>query len=237
MRTMKLAAAAAMLAFGVAGSAMAYPDQKFATFQSIGDAPTIQWVQDPGKPGGAFVSTGATTANATIHFLDMPPEDKTHLNFEKLSELSVLGDIPAIMSVTGSGHFTYGSSVLALESKISFLYAGDEPLVVDGVSYNKGANLLTANVALAPWSSNFLAWTYTSDFQNYFGSGFKFGNFDFAEQPVYHDVRYWPSADDYATQVSGYFTASVPEPATWAMMIIGFGMVGATTRGRRRLPA
>jgi hypothetical protein len=237
MRIVKLAVAVAMLAFGVAGSAMAYPDQKFATFQSIGDAPTIQYVQTPGQPAGAFVSTGATTANATIHFLDMPPEDKTHLNFEELSRLSVLGDIPAIMSVTGSGYFTYGSDVLALESKISFLYAGDAPLIIDGVSYNKGANLLTARIALAPWSSNFLAWTYTSDFQNYFGSGFKFGKFDFAEQPVYHDVRYWPSADDYATQISGYFTAGVPEPATWAMMILGFGAVGAMARSRRRLAA
>jgi hypothetical protein len=29
------------------------------------------------------------------------------------------------------------------------------------------------------------------------------------------------------------FTAVVPEPATWAMMLIGFGMVGAATRYRR----
>jgi hypothetical protein len=30
------------------------------------------------------------------------------------------------------------------------------------------------------------------------------------------------------------FTAVVPEPATWAMMLVGFGMVGAATRYRRR---
>lgn len=29
-------------------------------------------------------------------------------------------------------------------------------------------------------------------------------------------------------------TAVVPEPATWAMMIVGFGAVGASLRGRRR---
>lgn len=28
--------------------------------------------------------------------------------------------------------------------------------------------------------------------------------------------------------------AAVPEPSTWAMMLLGFGMVGASTRGRRR---
>ncbi|MBJ6123000.1 PEPxxWA-CTERM sorting domain-containing protein [Sphingomonas mollis] len=30
------------------------------------------------------------------------------------------------------------------------------------------------------------------------------------------------------------FTAAVPEPATWAMMLIGFAMVGAASRYRRR---
>jgi hypothetical protein len=29
-------------------------------------------------------------------------------------------------------------------------------------------------------------------------------------------------------------TVTVPEPATWAMMIIGFGFVGAAMRGRRK---
>ena len=32
-------------------------------------------------------------------------------------------------------------------------------------------------------------------------------------------------------------TTSVPEPASWAMMIGGFGMIGASMRGRRRLRA
>lgn len=30
------------------------------------------------------------------------------------------------------------------------------------------------------------------------------------------------------------FTAAVPEPATWAMMLLGFGAIGFTIRGRRR---
>jgi len=29
-------------------------------------------------------------------------------------------------------------------------------------------------------------------------------------------------------------TSAVPEPATWAMMLVGFGMIGATARYRRR---
>jgi hypothetical protein len=38
---------------------------------------------------------------------------------------------------------------------------------------------------------------------------------------------------DFAPDASS-FTASVPEPAAWALMIAGFGLVGAALR--RRLP-
>ncbi|MBO9713833.1 MAG: PEPxxWA-CTERM sorting domain-containing protein [Sphingomonas sp.] len=33
------------------------------------------------------------------------------------------------------------------------------------------------------------------------------------------------------------FAHAVPEPATWAMMIVGFGMIGGAIRHRKRRPA
>lgn len=36
---------------------------------------------------------------------------------------------------------------------------------------------------------------------------------------------------------SGYFQAAVPEPATWAMMIGGFGLIGGIARRTRTAPA
>lgn len=44
---------------------------------------------------------------------------------------------------------------------------------------------------------------------------------------------------DTANRLQGVFavtdvTAAVPEPTTWAMMLVGFGMIGATARYRRR---
>lgn len=38
----------------------------------------------------------------------------------------------------------------------------------------------------------------------------------------------------FTTQVSGPGAISVPEPATWALMLVGFGGMGATLRSRRR---
>lgn len=51
----------------------------------------------------------------------------------------------------------------------------------------------------------------------------------------------WTPSSAYTFQVAKnsqyqdqlFFTPSVPEPATWMMMIIGFGMVGASMRQRR----
>jgi hypothetical protein len=39
--------------------------------------------------------------------------------------------------------------------------------------------------------------------------------------------------DNFVTNVNYAFRAVVPEPATWAMMIMGFGLVGAAMRRRR----
>jgi hypothetical protein len=46
--------------------------------------------------------------------------------------------------------------------------------------------------------------------------------------------------EKYGATIKGKFTliaASAPEPATWAMMITGFGLVGATIRRRRSVAA
>ena len=39
---------------------------------------------------------------------------------------------------------------------------------------------------------------------------------------------------NYIIQISGDVTAAVPEPATWAMMVLGFGLAGGAMRARRR---
>lgn len=44
----------------------------------------------------------------------------------------------------------------------------------------------------------------------------------------------WPSVDKLTLGKAGAIAAVVPEPATWAMMLLGFGMMGASIRYRRR---
>lgn len=43
----------------------------------------------------------------------------------------------------------------------------------------------------------------------------------------------FPSDVTLAVSASGSVTSAVPEPAAWALMLVGFGGVGAAIRGRR----
>lgn len=53
--------------------------------------------------------------------------------------------------------------------------------------------------------------------------GFNTGNFDLT-----------PVSGGTPSRLTISTAAAVPEPATWAMMIVGFGMAGAALRSRRR---
>ncbi|NJS14663.1 MAG: PEPxxWA-CTERM sorting domain-containing protein [Sphingopyxis sp.] len=45
------------------------------------------------------------------------------------------------------------------------------------------------------------------------------------------DLYYWDSnSGDNSGQIAFNITAGIPEPATWAMLILGFGLVGGTMR-------
>lgn len=56
--------------------------------------------------------------------------------------------------------------------------------------------------------------------------------FDFGSD-LATSVRF--SSTQIAFEIDNIATAPVPEPAMWAMMLVGFGFVGATLRGRRPL--
>jgi hypothetical protein len=74
-------------------------------------------------------------------------------------------------------------------------------------------------------------------------------NFVGSDEGVWHDLPDWGSSSLYAFTAGNIFdnsrasnvllgglslTQSVPEPATWAMMLLGFGAMGVAFRRRRR---
>jgi len=63
------------------------------------------------------------------------------------------------------------------------------------------------------------------------------GSFAF-ELGTYSGGGYGPLIDNFAVDVELYAAPAVPEPATWALLIAGFGIVGVAARRRRgALPA
>jgi hypothetical protein len=58
------------------------------------------------------------------------------------------------------------------------------------------------------------------------------GDFVFAWTPGSNTVNFRFSASDPGDHLR-VLTAGVPEPATWAMMILGFGVIGGAMRARR----
>ena len=66
------------------------------------------------------------------------------------------------------------------------------------------------------------------------------GSFHFGEPDVDYDFGYGnvPLAVDFLGGNSGVaFVADVPEPAAWALLIVGFGLTGMALRRRRQLAA
>jgi hypothetical protein len=70
--------------------------------------------------------------------------------------------------------------------------------------------------------------TYTSDFLDF--SGTTAADFALSFSALTSPF----GGDAWTADSTGTFAANIPEPATWAMMILGFGATGALVRLRRR---
>ena len=61
-------------------------------------------------------------------------------------------------------------------------------------------------------------------------------NFDFGDHRV-NQVILTSTSNSFEVDNAAANLAAVPEPATWAIMIMGFGAIGAVIRRRRAVPA
>lgn len=95
----------------------------------------------------------------------------------------------------------------------------------DGAAIQADYNVVTnafSNATTATVGGTTYAFT-NSGFQFTRGGGDTVGMYTFGPNS---------NAPDYTGQIS-FTTTAVPEPATWAMMMVGFGMIGAVARRRR----
>lgn len=206
---MKSFMGAAALALALVG-APAYATTTFAQFKQVSGVDTISF-------------SGATLSNVggsivLFDFLDaMPP--------------AVDGEIQAYMNFTATG--------TPYDGALSFLRVSDN------------ANLLTVTFTDAVLTGGGTSGvffdaqpgvgtiTYTSDFIDFSTSTAE----DFALS--FSGLTHPLGSETWTADGTGTFAndnrerpgGSVPEPATWAMMIVGFGAAGAVLRRRRILAA
>ena len=211
---------------------------------------------------GAIALTGAATVNAQVAYDANPSVAFTYgagNNYSPAnavvlttpsgistapvtSELALRAHVPGLQanSTGGTGIYTF-----ALGSAVSLDYSFFGTAVSDATV--NVTNLLTGGSASfsaalfgSPNTSNAIQGSQQLGFGFLNGSfGGLFGNINF-DSSVNSTYRINLTGGGQSltafAQLGAGGVAGVPEPATWAMMLIGFGAMGVSLRRRRRVP-
>lgn len=228
----------------------------FASYTAVSTAENIRW-QKVGTSGGSLYtisnSTGTAPSSVAVKFSFF---DAALTGFGPLdASYTLLASVPnGNAAVAGNGFLVQS----ALSGGFSFIYTGSTPLVVGSNTYNTGANLLSAtftnasiagptgsssgNASASSTSTDVSTITYTSDildFSNVVNTGFAINLTSI--RPVLSQAGANASLNSFRTSSGGSFSSepapvvgSVPEPTTWAMMVMGFGLAGMGLRRRTR---
>jgi hypothetical protein len=220
-----------------------------AQFSPLSGNSDFKWVQSASGTGGHLfsINKGSDTAKQGVAtaFMFLDPA------------LAGLGFLPATFTIdatvadgnaatfnTASNTFTQNG----LNGSFSLTFAGDDT-TIDGIKLTKGENLLSGiftgawiqgfngsgsiNLSAGPgvtsvFSSALRDFSNTVDGSEGFALNLSANGFHATKDK---------SLDDLQGNGGGNFTADsagVPEPATWGLMIVGFGGIGALMRSKRR---
>lgn len=168
------------------------------------------------------------------------------------ASFSFQGTAPAVDPALGIGGFLDQPGITGT---FSFTYTGLAPLHVYHSTYLTGANLLTGTFdgfdiqgktkstsgGLSGSTGGGATLIYTSDFLNFTKTIDRDAAFSLtginpslgaATGDALHSFKS-NGTGAFSTDQHVFITAKVPEPATWTMMILGFGMLGAAVRQRQ----
>jgi len=245
MKLKILATLATGVAFGLgAASAQA---TTFAEYSATTSAANLEWTQSLSGTGGTLTSTGVGGSADTIFSYLMPG----------LSSLPALFTLTAAPATADDPAGTAFGDVFQqnLSGAFSFIYTGSTPFVVGAHTYDTGANLLsgtfsgaeivgpnfgsTASVQDAVLSGGTV--NYTSDVIAFASTGDKGVSLELTSALPFFGATPGNSLSSFTAVSTGSFSADinsiggagVPEPATWAAMLVGFGALGAVARRNR----
>jgi len=226
----------------------------FATFSQLGTGPNVSW-SNPGNitTGGTYVTlnSGGSTGSANVVFSFLDPVLAAAVSNVPAS-FSLTSSVPLGNPAVNTGSPFFFLDQPGLAGSFSFTYTGIPDLIVGLTSYKTGANLLSgvfnfADIQGKVSSSSGSAVDATASggvitFTSAFMSFKKTIQRDFAINmtsisPLMNAAS-GKALKSFKASAGGAFSlvSPVPEPSTWAIMIVGFGMIGAASR-RRRLAA
>jgi hypothetical protein len=193
---------------------------------------------------GALDGTGSITSTASpVKFSFLNPDGvSAPVTFDALMDLSAITGAAQVFS--GLAILPISAGTLAFTTASAVTYNGHTGTNLLTVSFDGGAltgalggTTATYGASTPPFSVNF-----TSDFLDFTGSssrdlalainainptvGFAFGSTRFNAGTI--------SGNFGSDVVTSLPQSAVPEPASWAMMLCGFGLAGSVLRSQRR---
>jgi hypothetical protein len=230
----KLLAAAAIVAFGLtATSALASN-----TITQNGESVTITATATPFTPtltGGAnyFMIDDFDSAPAAGFVASASPFITSGSTDGVAAE--PLGDATKYLAIQGGTSFTLTDTLGSLGA-ISF-YMGSPDGNTEGTGSPQNNLTLTVNGALGPivlHGPDIWGGPSVNPGNGQQGTGFLI-TYVFAPNSV-HSVTFTETGSS-AFEIDNVSGVAVPEPASWALMIMGFGMAGGLMRAKRRQAA
>jgi hypothetical protein len=227
------ASGAGLLAAGAPGHATTLAP--FAEYSQTGTKTTIAWKRTGPLAGTIF----ATTPDATFDFLDT---SKYLSNLP--ARLTLLANASGVAAFGGPADEQDG-----ITGAFDFRYTGPTTTFMGHTYTHDVTNLLTGVFTLARISGLGTSGgfhdstaigtiTYTSDIIDFSSS--TASDFSFSLSGITPPLSFTPgqSLNTFNASATGAFSAAfgaVPEPATWATMIVGAGLIGLMARRRRAL--
>jgi hypothetical protein len=251
MKALTTFASAAAIALSISAAAIPAHAAVFAQFDPNTNTSDYKWVIGAGGLGGSFYSVDSNSDTSAqgvdVQFSFIEP------TFDALKDLDATFTINAtaasnqLASEGSAGTWTQPG----LTGDFSLIYNGPDQ-TLGAFTLTTGENLLSGSFANA-WiqgaggtgSTNVTignggSATYTSDVINFSNvvPGSEEFSFNLGSVNPHFGANPNKSLNSFTANGGGNFSAlGVPEPATWGLMIIGFGGMGALLRSNRRRQA
>lgn len=213
----------------------------FATVTTDARASNTLWTQD--GSGGALVSTSTDTATtagtASVRF--------SFINTPELAAISNVSSLFQINATAPSGNpaSSVGPALVQGGMNGTFSFINTSAITIGDTTFAAGSNLLTgiftggsitglAGGNAASFTASSV--TFTSDFINL--SGVTSSSFAIALDNATPAITATPGTalDGFRARATGSFSAddlvagAIPEPGSWMMLIVGFGLAGIALR-------